>query len=256
MARVLIIDIENTPSLAYVWKFWQENVSPKQVKEHAQLMSASWKWLGEEEVFYVESRKGNERKLIKPILEALDEADIVVAHNAKKHDLPVINARALVHGFTPPSPYKVVDTLLEARKNFKFGQNSLEYLAKILGCSPKMESRKFPGFELWKQCLLGNPEAWEEMRVYNIQDVITLEEVYLKLRPWMSQHPNVAIYNEGDQVACPKCGGTHIQFRGHYKTSVSKFKRFRCVSCGSWGRLRKNELDKSVRESLGMAVAS
>ena len=237
MAKILLLDIENTPSLAYVWKFWQENISSKQVKEHAQILSVAWKWLGEDDVFYVESRRGNDKKIIKAVHAVLEEADIVVAHNAKKHDLPIINARSLIHGYGPPSPYKIVDTLLEARKTFKFGQNSLEYLADYLGCTPKMQGRKFPGFELWKECLLGNPEAWAEMREYNIQDVLTLEEVYLKLRPWMTRHPNVAIYNEGAETVCDKCGSTHVQFRGYYKTNVSKFKRFRCNDCGSWGRL-------------------
>ena len=256
MAKILFLDIETSPSLAYVWKFWQENVSPKQVKENSQVLSVAWKWLGEKDVYYAEARKGNDKKVIRAIHAALEEADIVVAHNAKKFDIPVINARALVNGFGPPAPYKIVDTLLEARKTFRFGQNSLEFLANYLGCTPKQSHRKFPGFELWKECLLGNAEAWQEMKEYNIQDVLTLEEVYFKLRPWMTRHPNVAIYNEGSKTVCDKCGSEHIQFRGYYKTNVSKFKRFRCNDCGSWGRLRKNELDQEVKDNLGVGVYS
>jgi hypothetical protein len=255
MAKILLLDFETSPSLAFVWKFWQENVSPKQVKENSQILSAAWKWLGQDEVYYAEARKGSDRKVIRPVHAALEEADIVIAHNAKKFDLPVFNSRSVVNGFGPPAPYKVVDTLIEARKNFRFGSNSLEFLAQYLGCTPKQSHKKFPGFELWKECLAGNDEAWAELQAYNIQDVLTLEEVYLKLRPWMTRHPNIGVYSEETVPVCPRCGGNHIHYRGFYRTNISKFQRFVCRDCGSWGRLRTNEMPKEVMESLAVGAA-
>ena len=52
-----------------------------------------------------------------PIFATLDEADIVVAHNAKKFDNRVAAARFMYHGFLPPSPFKTVDTPLAARRS-------------------------------------------------------------------------------------------------------------------------------------------
>ena len=39
------------------------------------------------------------------------EAHIVVAHNGQAFDIKKINSRLAVHGFDPPSQYKIIDTL-------------------------------------------------------------------------------------------------------------------------------------------------
>ena len=255
MARVLIIDIETAPKMAYVWRFFKENISPKQVVEHGHIMSFAAKWLGEDGITYVENRKENDKKIVSAMLNLVDEADIVVAHNGGRFDLPQIMGRALVHGLAPPSPYKIVDTLTVARKEFGFPSNSLEYLAKILGCKEKGSHKKFPGFELWLACLRGEEEAWQEMREYNIQDVDTLEEIYVKMLPWMRHHPNIAVYADTEETICPKCGSNHIHWRGFSYTGVGKYRRFQCQSCHGWGRSRYTENTIEVRKALaGHAV--
>lgn len=250
MTKTLILDIETAPKVAYVWRFWQENVGAKQVREHGHIMSFAARWLGDSRTYYEDNRTDDDKEVVSSLVNFLSEADIVIAHNAKKFDLAMINGRALVHGLKPPSPYAVIDTLQAARRNFKFESNSLEYLAIALGCSPKLTQRKFPGFELWLECLKGNKEAWDEMRVYNIQDVQTLEEVYLKMRPWIYNHPNVGVFEERDEVVCPYCGSAHVHFRGYAHTRVSKFRRIQCLDCGGWSRTRFNEYPADKRKIL------
>jgi predicted RNA-binding Zn-ribbon protein involved in translation (DUF1610 family) len=256
MAKILIFDIETRPNLAYVWRFFKENISPKQVVEYSKIMSFAAKWLDSDEVFYFSSNDLSEKQLIKELFKLIDKADIVVAHNGKKFDLGKIKARALVHGLKPPSPVKIVDTLISARNEFMFESNSLEGIADALKCkSRKGGHKKFPGFELWLECLKNNPEAWEELKLYNIQDVYTLEEVYLKMRPWISNHPNVGLMDEGVNTACPKCGSTHVHFRGYVKLVASQYRKFQCQECGGWGRLRTNVLPKERREGLAANIA-
>lgn len=250
MAKILILDIENAPALAYVWDCWNTNVGASQLLSHKHIMSFAARWLGDNKTYYEDSRTKDDKNIVTSLVEFLSEADIVVAHNADRHDLPMINGRALVHGIRPPSPYHVVDTLKVARRQFKFPLNSLEYLAKALGCTPKQAHKKFPGFELWLECIKGNEQAWGEMRDYNIQDVLTLEEVYLKMRPWISNHPNVGVFSGLDTPVCPKCNGTNLHFRGYAYTSVSKFHRFQCQDCGGWGRTRYNEMAQDKRKVL------
>ena len=250
MAKILVLDIETTPNLAYVWRFFKENVGAKQVVEHTEIMSFAYKWLGEEEVFYWDTEIASEKDILPYLMEALDAADIVIAHNGNKFDLPTIQGRALVAGLRPPSPYKTVDTLLVARYEFNFPANSLEYLSGVLGVDKKDSHKNFPGFELWAECLKGNPEAWKEMKVYNIQDVVTLEQVYLKMRPWMRRHPNVGVYDEHTNSVCPKCGGSHLHWRGYARTNVGKYHRFVCLDCGGWGRTRTTVLDTIVKKNL------
>ena len=253
MAKILIVDIECAPKLAYVWKFFKENVGAKQVLDHGYIMSYAAKWYGSDKIIYNENRKIDDSKISNKLIKLLDQADVVVAHNADNFDIPTINSRAIVNGLTPPSPYKVVDTLKVARRNFKFESNSLEYLATVLGCSPKLSHKKFPGFELWLACIQNNDDAWDELREYNIQDVITLEEVYEKIRPWAPNHPNIGNI-DGKSMVCPKCGSDHLQHRGYYKTSVSTFKRFQCQNCGSWPRARISEKGEYTSGLLVNAV--
>src|SRR5690606_38123866 len=123
-------------------------------------------------------------------------------------------------------------------------------LSGVLGVDKKDDHKNFPGFELWSECLKGNPEAWEEMKMYNIQDVDTLEQVYLQMRPWMRKHPNVGVFDEQPNPICPNCGSAHIQYRGYTHTNVSKFRRFVCNDCGTWSRSRFNVLDPAIRKNL------
>lgn len=203
-------------------------------------MSFAAKWLGEDFILYEENRKADDSQLVETLFDLLHQADVVVAHNGERFDLPTILGRGVVHGLKPPSPYFVIDTLRVARKEFRFVSNRLVNLAEELGVSPKQDHKKFPGFELWLECLRGNDEAWDEMRTYNVQDVITLEEIYIRLRPYMKNHPNIAHrQKDGVEVYCPKCGSSNIQYRGYYYTrSGIAYRRFVCKDCGGWGRER------------------
>lgn len=247
MSKILILDIETSPNLVYTWGHWKQNISPNQVVTPTDTLSYAAKWLGGDEVFYGENRRGNDRQIISEICNLLDEADMVVAHNGDRFDIPRIKARALVHGLRPISPFKSIDTLKIAKREFGFQANSLEYLLNILKCRVRKGGhKKFPGFTLWTECLKGNEEAWAEMREYNILDIMSLEELYLKFRPWSTLHPNVAIFSEEkEKPVCPKCGHTHMHYRGYAYTSVGKYHRLQCTSCGGWSRTRFTLLPKN-----------
>lgn len=246
MVKTLILDIETAPKVALVWRFFKENISPKQVKSHGHIMSFAAKWLGEDGITYFENRKEDDRKIVSELVSLLDEADFAVAHNGEEFDFKQIKARAVVHGIKPPSPYKVIDTYKIAKREFGFPSNSLEYLTTVFNCAHKKGShKKFPGFELWLECLRGNEEAWEELKHYNLEDVLSLEELYLRMRPWHSKHPNVAVMQESEDLLCPKCGSKHLHYRGFAYTSVGKYHRVQCQSCGGWSRSRYTLLPKN-----------
>lgn len=255
-AKILIIDIETAPALGYVWRIWKENVGLNQLEGHGYVMSFAAKWLGDDKVVYEEQRGFDDKELIQKLNKLLDEADIVVAHNGDKFDLPTVRSRSAVHKLLPPSPYRTIDTLKVAKREFRFLSNKLEFLADVLGCAPKLKHAEFPGFLLWKECMNGNDKAWEEMKAYNIQDVNTLEDVYLAIRPWIRNHPNLGVYqeNKGERPVCPKCGKDHTHYRGYAYTNLSKFRRFVCMDCGAWGRERVNQIPKEERKVLGANI--
>ncbi|MNJ09321.1 hypothetical protein D3C77_34650 [compost metagenome] len=250
--KVLSIDIETSPITGYVWSLWKQNVGLNQIKDEWNILSFCAKWLHEDDPIYEDCRENprDDSKLLDSIWKLLDEADIVITQNGKRFDVPKINARFVMGGKLPPSPYKIVDTMLIAKQQFAFTSKKLEWMTdKLCQHHKKNTHAKFPGFELWAQCMLGNPEAWDEMREYNIPDVLSMEELYLIIRPWFIGHPNMAIYFHDDEpkLRCPKCGGLHIEQKGWTFTQSGKYPRMHCNSCGGWSRGRYTMNSKEER---------
>jgi len=245
-AKILVLDIETAPNVAYVWGAWKQNVGQNQWVSKSWIMSFAAKWLGEDKILYEDARtRKQEKRLISSLFELLDEADFVVAHNGQKFDLPRIIGSGIKHGFKPPSPYRVLDTLLVARREFGFVSNTLANLCEEMGLPLKGTHKKFPGFTLWSECMNGNPDAWGEMEEYNVRDITTLEALYLRMRPYFRNHPNVVRGDEEGETRCPKCGSDKIQYRGYYYTAAGLcYRRFVCLECGGWGRERFAEKDR------------
>ena len=258
LLKVLILDIETSPLLSWHWGVWQQNIGkPMRVEDNrSYMMSCSMKWLGDNTIHYFETRTEDDSELLRNVLKFVDEADVVVAHNGKAFDMKKINAYAVINGINPPSPYRQIDTLIECRKNFKFERNTLAYVADVLECSPKLEHAEFQGFALWSECMKGNPAAWAEMKKYNIQDIRTLEEVYLKIRPYIKSHPNMVTTADSLKHRCTACGSHDLRENGYSITNVSKFQRYVCGDCGSFSRGRKNLLSKESRDMLLTSVAN
>lgn len=254
MAKILLFDIETAPNLAHVWRLFKENIGPDQLLKDGYILSFAAKWLGDpnNKIIYQENRLENDRFIVQQLINLLDEADMVIAHNGKNFDMGWVRAKAAVHGLKPFSPVKVIDTMIEAKKHFYFNSYRLSHLARVFGVAPKDEHKEFPGHKLWLACIAGSNKAWNQMKRYNIQDVITLEQLYLKMRPWINNHPNVGALAEGDKPACPKCGSDKLHKRGFHFTNVSKFQRYQCQdkACGAWSRGRFNLYDKDNKEAL------
>lgn len=242
--RTLIWDIETAPNLGYIWGKYEQNVLDFESEWY--LLTIAWKWLGERQTHVTgldefdryEKNPEDDYELVKLAWELFDEADIVIAHNGVAFDTKKAQARMLIHGFDPPSMFKEVDTLKVARRHFAFTSNKLDDLCQKLGIGKKVDTG---GFELWRDVLRGNPTAWKKMKRYNRHDVVILEKLYLKLLPWISNHPNIATISERPDV-CPKCGSDKgMVSKGWRYTNISKALRYKCKSCGASVSGRKLE---------------
>lgn len=256
--KVLVFDIETAPILASLWSMWQQGIGLSMIKNDWFVLSWSAKWLGEDEVMYEDLREEyqneDDSNLLRNMWRLLDEADMVITQNGKKFDVKKLNARFIINGFQPPSSYKHIDTLEIAKRKFGFTSNKLEYMTdKLCVKYKKLKHGKFPGFELWKECLVGNIEAWDEMEEYNRYDVLSLEELYYILRPWDNKHPNFNLYQDDVETTC-RCGSSKLAKDGFAYTNLSKFQRYRCTDCGAESRGRTNLLDKEQRKKLHMNI--
>lgn len=255
--KILLLDIETAPNVAHVWRFFKENIGANQVLEHSSMLCYAAKWLGTSEIFYRSTENQSEKAMLRQLNVLLDKADCVVAHNGQKFDMPKIRGRSLTYNLPLPSPYKEIDTYLIVRREFGFDSNSLEYIANVLGCKhKKMKHRKFPGHEMWVECLKGNRHAWTEMQKYNINDIDVLEEVYLMVRPYARNHPNFGVFMESDKRMCPKCGSENVHKDGFAHTMVGKYQQYECGDCGGWLRDRFTVFPKDKRQALAVNVAT
>jgi hypothetical protein len=261
--KVLLVDIETAPIISDVWGLFDNNVALNQIVKDWHLLSWSAKWLDSKETIYKDNRVPvvmymdqsgksnieNDKELVKGIWKLLDEADIVIGQNSKRFDIKKLNARFIFHKLQPPASFKQLDTLVISKKHFAFTSNKLEYLTdKLCTRYKKLKHKKFPGHDLWTQCLKGNKEAWTEMKRYNIHDVLSTEELYYQLIPW-DNSLNFNVYNDSLELKCT-CGSIKFISKGYHYTSTGKFSRHKCKECGSEIRGTKNLLDKEKRDSL------
>lgn len=230
--KTLILDIENSPSLAHVWRLFRVNVSLNQLMETGGVICFAAKWLDEEEVMFVSDYEVRHIDMIETAHGLLDEADVVVHYNGSKHDIPHLNREFLQAGLGPPAPFQEIDLLKVVKKKFNFTSNKMDHVTSELGIGEKVAHE---GHLLWVKCLEGDPEAWERMEEYNRQDVLLTEELYKRVLPWIENHPHKGLYLD-EEAVCPNCGGSELEKRGFSYTGVSKFQRFRCKGCGRWSR--------------------
>jgi hypothetical protein len=196
------VDIETAPIIMASWSVWEANAV--YVLRDTYIISVAYKWLGERRTKSkilpdfprYKTHKHCDRDLCVFLFQLLDEADVVIAHNADAFDIKKINSRLIVHGHPPPSSYKTIDTLKVARKAFKFDSNKLDNIGRYLGEGRKLANT---GAALWRACCEdGDPKAWATMGRYNRRDVSLLERTYTRLKAWMPQHPNLNLYTGRD----------------------------------------------------------
>lgn len=212
--------------------------------EPTKVISVAWKELHEptvkvKSIFdYKSYKKGSvdDGDLIRDTWKVIDRADILIGHHSDAFDLKKLNSRFVYHGLTAPSSYKSIDTKKVASRYFAFDSNSLNNLGKYFGVGEKVKNG---GFDLWMECIEeGDPAAWKLMKEYNAQDVSLLEKVYLKLRPFIANHPNLsAVAGEGAPavgIVCPTCQSPNVQKRGFSATRTGRRQRYQCQDCFAW----------------------
>lgn len=234
--KVLLLDIETSPIEAYVWGLFDQNIGLNQVIEDWSILSYSAKWLGENKMFYDDTRKKSnprdDKQLVKNLHKLMSEADILVYQNGDKFDLKKIKARVEFHKFKRLPKYQTFDTYKVAKKNFGLTSYKLEYMCEFFGLPhKKLKTKKFVGMDLWRACLNHNKEAWNEMEAYNRRDVEALEDLYNILSPYGTINFN--IYTDEVRPTC-NCGSNRLHKRGYRITTSGKFIRYQCQDCGAW----------------------
>jgi hypothetical protein len=245
--KIGIVDLEVLPNICYTWGFYDQNVAVNQIVSPLCFLSFAGMYLDESRVYSDiltpdEARGRDEKRITGASWSFLSKCDVVVGHNIINYDNKIFNTLFLKYGL-PPLSYKLVDTLVIAKNNFRFQKNSLEYINKQLGIKQKLETE---GFLLWSECDRGNPEYLAKMLDYNIGDVYATLDLFYQFRPYI-KNVNVSLYNSDETSQCPCCGSTELESEGAYYTTVAKYESMRCLKCGAISRKKQNMLSKEKR---------
>ena len=230
--KILSFDIETLPLLAYTWGAWEQNVNPVQLVKDWCLLSYSAKWLNSDSVISnvltpSEAKRRNDKRITKEVWRLIDEADIIIGHNSRRFDIKKLNTRFWKHNMPVPGSYKHIDTLTSARSVFGITYNKLDYIAEFIGIQKKLDT----DFQLWKDCDSGVKKALTKMREYNDVDAIIQEKIYLEMRSWIPNHPDMTVF-AGVNGACPICLKAGSKRIGEYTARKKQYPEYRC-SCGA-----------------------
>lgn len=232
--KILTLDIETSPHEGYSFQVWQTNIAPVQIITPTTMLTWSAKWLDSKRKPIV--RTWTDEDFHELLADLLNEADLVVSYNGDKFDMRHVKRELVERGYFPLRPIASVDMLKVVKKHFNFPHNRLDYVAQRILGETKLETG---GFELWPAFMRGEKDAVRLMKKYNAQDVVLTEKLYLKLRPWITNHPfmiDVSI-DFGDQYhpyQCPVCQSHHVGSKAQRRTRCYAIRQVQCGDCGHW----------------------
>lgn len=170
-----------------------------------------------------------EKRLLMDVTKVMLGADIWLTHYGSRgrYDMNFLQTRLLYHNLPPLPPLNAsIDTWRTARNELALSSNRLAAIAAFL--KTKEEKNRIEP-EDWLRALGGDRKAMAGIVEHNRRDVEVLEEVYLRLRPLMMEHPHI-----GERDSCGKCGSPNIVYTRWRLTKTRRYREFQCKNCGGW----------------------
>lgn len=232
-AKILTLDIERMKGRANI-EFWDlgdyknRRIHADDVVEWPRTICVAWNWYGNHRMDFASEWGDGREEMLNRIWKAVDEADIVVGHNIVGFDMKKLNSEWRDIGLVPPTPYKTVDTLKEARKYFGDESKTLDALCKRLEVASKTDRYDV---EVARAALEGDRVSQLQIQAYNEGDITATLDLYDRLRGWMHTHPHIGAFGDG-KLHCNQCGGTDIERDGTYLASQIRYIGYRCKTCG------------------------
>ncbi len=236
--KVCFWDIETSLIVATTFSLFPERIPHEGIIQDWFIISGAWKFAGDKKVYSVSVLDKSRKKLdddyyvVKTLGEMLQDVDILVHHNGDRFDLKKLTARLIFHGLPPLPRITTIDTLKEVKKVAQFTSNRLDYLGKHLVGQGKLDHPT----SLWLGALKGDKVAISEMVKYNKGDVVRLEEVYNKIKPYIKNPPHFGVLLGKDKnCSCKSCGSTHVKKNGiRITVAGGKKQELQCQDCGHY----------------------
>ena len=178
--------------------------------------------------------------VIKRLRDFIDSVDILIAHNGDHFDWKKFKRCLIRHKIKPPRKPILIDTYKES-KTAQFTSGKLGDLAIQLDLPHKAHSDRgnwlictlpYGTYKIGTRKIVVTKEtkirAIKKMGKYNLKDLPPLRALYLRLRPYMTRHPNLNQWAEDGVPVCRNCGSINVRPDG----STRGFKKYICDNCG------------------------
>lgn len=233
--NVLIYDIETSLLKADVWWSGKQYIHSSQISSEPRIITVAWKWLGSDKVKHLKWDENHcDEKLVKRFLKVYNKADIIIGQNNDKFDNRWINARAIKFNFDVNLYVKSLDIMKQAKRIMRIPGYSMAFMTEYLGVTNKQTHE---GLIMWKKIQYGNEseqkEYLQKMIDYNVGDIISTEDMYLRLRKYMKFNFHLGTLNKHEKYTCPSCGGNDIELYKTVTTGAGTIQRImRCKHDG------------------------
>lgn len=158
-----------------------------------------------------------------------NKADIIITYYGKEYDRKFLNTRMLMVGLTPLPPLKTehIDLYFTAKGNLKLHSHRLQSVSEALGCPM---SKTPVRADTWRRAMRGDAKAMAYVIHHCKLDVDILEWCYMKLRPFIRQHPP----RNANRNTCRVCDASAWQSKGLRYRYGQIDRRLQCQQCGAW----------------------
>lgn len=249
--RIVTLDIERLPG-RFSADFWDLNafkgrrIHPDMVTEWPRTICVAWRWYGSRRTEFASEWDDGREGMLRRVWDVYDDAEIVYGHNVDRFDTRKLNTEWRDEGLAPPSTFKVLDTLKEARRTFGDESNTLAALTERLGIATKTDRYSV---DMARAAVAGDKTAQRKLKAYNVGDIAASEALVDALRGWIPGHPIMGGPVADGELFCPQCGSGDLEENGWHMATVQEYRRYRCRNCG--GQARSN-LVKRVSNTRGV----
>lgn len=152
------------------------------------IICIGYKWLGEKRAHVLtigqpSLQHFSDRTLLGEFSPLLEAADYCVTHYGSVFDKKFIQGRLLINDLPPVVHPPMRDTCMGLRAVTNFSSKRLKHAAKILKFRHQKLENNWP--VAWMEIMRGNMKTLQDLATYCKGDVLALEELYLRLRPYV-----------------------------------------------------------------------